>query len=72
MKSAHVNPEEAVKIRRDVRSRRTVAIHWGTFPLTDEALDRPLTDLAVARAPHKLALGEFVTLRHGETLKLNP
>jgi L-ascorbate metabolism protein UlaG (beta-lactamase superfamily) len=72
MKSAHVNPEEAVKIHREVRSRRTVAIHWGTFPLTDEPLDRPLTDLAVARARHKLHAGEFVTLRHGETLKLHP
>lgn len=69
MKSAHVNPEEAVKIHRDVQSRRTVAIHWGTFQLTDEALDRPLADLAVARARHKLAPGEFVTLRHGETLQ---
>jgi L-ascorbate metabolism protein UlaG (beta-lactamase superfamily) len=72
MKSAHVNPEEAVKIHRDVRSRCTVGIHWGTFPLTDEPLDRPLTDLAVARARHKLAPREFVTLRHGETLKLEP
>ena len=72
MKSAHVNPEEAVRIHRDVRSRRTVAIHWGTFPLTDEPLDQPLTELAVARARHKLAPREFVTLRHGETLKLEP
>jgi L-ascorbate metabolism protein UlaG (beta-lactamase superfamily) len=71
MKAAHVNPDEAVRIHREVRSRRSVAVHWGTFPLTDEALDRPLTDLAVARARHKLARGEFVTLRHGETLKLD-
>ena len=72
MKAAHVNPEEAVRIHREVRSRRTVAIHWGTFSLTDEPLDRPLDDLAAARARHRLALGEFVTLRHGETLKLHP
>jgi len=70
MKAAHVNPDEAVRIHRDVGSRLTVAIHWGTFPLTDEPLDRPLDDLAAARARHKLALGEFVTLRHGATLKL--
>ena len=70
MKAAHVNPEEAVRIHRDVRSRRTVAIHWGTFQLTDEPLDRPLAELAAARARHRLAFGEFVTLRHGETMKL--
>ena len=70
MKAAHVNPEEAVRIHRDVRSRRTVAIHWGTFQLTDEPLDRPLAELAAARGRHRLAFGEFVTLRHGETMKL--
>jgi hypothetical protein len=49
-----------------------VAVHRGPFPLTDEPLDRPLADLAAARTRHKLAVGEFVTLRHGETLNLEP
>lgn len=71
MREAHVNPEEAVRIHRDVRSRRSVAIHWGTFPLTDEPLDRPLAELAVARKRHRLAAEDFVTLRHGGTLKLD-
>jgi L-ascorbate metabolism protein UlaG (beta-lactamase superfamily) len=71
MKAAHVNPDEAVRIHREVKSRRTVAIHWGTFPLTDEPLDQPLADLAAACVRHRLAPHEFVTLRHGATLKLD-
>ncbi|HET9023429.1 MAG TPA: MBL fold metallo-hydrolase, partial [Burkholderiaceae bacterium] len=71
MKSAHINPDEAVRIHREVRARRSVAIHWGTFPLTDEPLDQPLADLTAARTRHKLAAREFVTLRHGETLNLD-
>jgi L-ascorbate metabolism protein UlaG (beta-lactamase superfamily) len=68
MKAAHVNPDEAVQVHRDVRSRLSIAIHWGTFQLTDEPLDRPLSDLHAARVRHGLAPGEFITLRHGETI----
>jgi L-ascorbate metabolism protein UlaG (beta-lactamase superfamily) len=72
MSTQHVNPEEAVRIHRDIGARLSVGIHWGTFQLTDEPLDQPATDLAAAR--EKLGLGsrEFVTLRHGQTLRLDP
>ena len=29
----HVNPEESVKIHLEVKSKKSVAVHWGTFPL---------------------------------------
>ncbi len=71
MRQQHVDPEEAVRIHRDLGARRSVGIHWGTFQLTDEPLDQPLADLAAAR--DKLGVGrhEFIVLRHGETLRLN-
>ena len=37
----HLNPEEAVRAAIDLGARRVVAIHWGTFDLTDEPLDEP-------------------------------
>jgi hypothetical protein len=49
-----------------------VGIHWGTFQLTDEPLDQAAADLAAARDKHGLGSREFVTLRHGETLRLDP
>ncbi len=36
MRTAHMNPEEAVQASLDVRARTMVAMHWGTFRLTDE------------------------------------
>ena len=29
--SVHVDPSDAVKIHLDVKSNKSVAIHWGTF-----------------------------------------
>jgi L-ascorbate metabolism protein UlaG (beta-lactamase superfamily) len=49
MKDAHMNPEEAVRVHREVGSRRSLAMHWGTFQLTDEGLEEPVRALAAAR-----------------------
>lgn len=40
MKYQHVDPEEAVRIHIDVQTKRSVAIHWGTFALANEVSDR--------------------------------
>ena len=45
MKAAHMNPEEAVRVHRDVGARLSVAMHWGTFQLTDEGRDEPVRAL---------------------------
>jgi N-acyl-phosphatidylethanolamine-hydrolysing phospholipase D len=41
MQHVHVTPEEALQIGHDVRARRIVAMHFGTFDLADEPLDEP-------------------------------
>lgn len=71
MSDQHGNPDEAIRIHRDIKARRTVGIHWGTFLLTDEPLDQPLTDLETARAKAGIGADEFLTLRHGQTFSLD-
>lgn len=41
MKPAHINPEEAVSAAVALRAQRAVAMHWGTFDLSDEPVDEP-------------------------------
>ena len=41
MSRQHMNPEEAVQAFEDLGATRFLAMHWGTFKLTDEPLDEP-------------------------------
>jgi N-acyl-phosphatidylethanolamine-hydrolysing phospholipase D len=70
MKDQHINPAEAVQVHLDLRARQSVAIHWGTFELTDEALDQPLIDLPVALDAARVAREQFIALKHGQTKSL--
>ncbi|HWU69175.1 MAG TPA: MBL fold metallo-hydrolase [Stenotrophobium sp.] len=67
MRPVHVDPEEAVKIHRDIGSRQSVAMHWGTFRLTLEPLDDPPRRLAAALQHEGIAQDRFWVLKHGET-----
>jgi len=71
MKDHHMNPEESVMVHRDVRSRKSVAMHWGTFVLTDEPLDEPPVRLAAALKDAAIAESDFLVLQHGETVLLD-
>jgi L-ascorbate metabolism protein UlaG (beta-lactamase superfamily) len=64
MKDAHMNPAEAVQVHREVGARRSLAMHWGTFQLTDEGREQPLRDLEAARA----ATDDFRALDLGESI----
>jgi N-acyl-phosphatidylethanolamine-hydrolysing phospholipase D len=67
MRAMHVNPAEAVRIHQDVGSRQSVAMHWGTFRLTEEPLDEPPKALAKALAAANIPPEQFWVLQHGET-----
>ncbi|MDX3904474.1 MAG: MBL fold metallo-hydrolase [Pigmentiphaga sp.] len=67
MRSHHMSPTEAVHVHHELRARASVGIHWGTFELTDEALDQPPRELARARRYAEVPAEEFFVMRHGET-----
>jgi len=67
MAEQHVNVHEALKIHHDLGAKRSLGVHWGTFELTDEALDEPPKVLAEIRAAHGIADEAFFVLAIGET-----
>jgi N-acyl-phosphatidylethanolamine-hydrolysing phospholipase D len=64
MRQQHVNREEAVELHRDVKSRHSLGIHWGTFKLTTEHYLEP-RDLAPFLKPDDKP---FVTTNHGDSI----
>ena len=67
MKDSHMNPNEAVEAHRDLRSKKSLAIHFGLWQLTDEAIDQPTTDLKASLTKNSLSEEDFFTLDIGET-----
>jgi L-ascorbate metabolism protein UlaG (beta-lactamase superfamily) len=67
MKAYHMNPSEAVQAHLDLESRQSIGIHFGTFQLTEEAIDAPVRDLGTALTQTKLDPRSFVTLPEGVT-----
>jgi N-acyl-phosphatidylethanolamine-hydrolysing phospholipase D len=52
---------------QDLHAKQAIAIHWGTFELSDESLDAPPVALAAAVKAAGIALDQFSVLKHGET-----
>lgn len=71
MRDVHCNPEEALKIHQDLRAKRSIGIHWGTFPMADEDFVEPALELARVRDMHNVSREEFFTMKHGETVNKN-
>lgn len=67
MKPMHMNPDEAVRAHLDLGARTSVGMHFGTFQLTDEAIDEPLRALDRARVAHGVSADTFRVLEFGET-----
>jgi N-acyl-phosphatidylethanolamine-hydrolysing phospholipase D len=67
MQTVHLNPEEAVVAALDVRAERVLAVHWGTFDLTDEAPAEPPARLHREVARRGLDAERFRTPPLGET-----
>jgi N-acyl-phosphatidylethanolamine-hydrolysing phospholipase D len=66
MEPQHVDPEQAVQIHMDVKSRKSIAVHWGTFALANEYYMEPKQKLSEAMEKFALDKSNFITLKHGE------
>jgi L-ascorbate metabolism protein UlaG (beta-lactamase superfamily) len=68
MRDQHIDPEESVRIFQMCGARMAMAHHWGTFQLTDEAIDEPPRALREALRSSGVAEERFRVCRPGEVL----
>ena len=66
LKSYHMNPAEAVKAHLDLKSHKSIGMHWGTFHLSSEPIQQPLTDLYNARMRYNISKHSFQVLNFGD------
>ena len=76
MRSVHMNPEEAVRAHLELAGGESgaamLAIHWGTFRLTDEPPDEPPARAHRAWLDAGMSPEDLWVLRHGETRERPP
>jgi len=70
MSPVHISPEEAVKVHVDIKSKKSIAMHFGTFPLADDNRERGLHELNAAKEKHGIKEDSFLNLNEGKTLTI--
>jgi L-ascorbate metabolism protein UlaG (beta-lactamase superfamily) len=62
----HIDPQQSVRVFETLGATHALGIHWGTFQLTEEAIDEPRTELAKALKAENIAPDRFRTLEAGQ------
>jgi L-ascorbate metabolism protein UlaG (beta-lactamase superfamily) len=70
MRDQHMDPSDAVKALADCGAEQALAHHHGTFQLTDESIDAPLTALHAALDEANIPRERFVALKPGQVFEL--
>ena len=67
MSTVHMSPQEAAQARVDLHSQQSIAIHYGTFHLSDEAIDQQ-ADKVIGKAlsDKQIEPKKFIVLRAGQ------
>jgi len=68
MKYMHMNPQDAFQAHLDLQAKRSLAIHYRTFQLTDEAREQPEQDLQKAMKNSSKMINPFYCIREGRKL----
>ena len=65
MSPVHMGPDEAVRAHKILGAQTSIAIHHGTFQLTDESIDTPKQQLLACAAGDS-----FLVLDNGQSVTL--
>lgn len=69
MSPIHVSPKQAINIHEDVKSKQSIAMHFGTFSLADDGQGKAEEDLIIALDKANVPQTDFRIPEEGEALK---
>lgn len=68
MQPIHCSPKEAIQIHFDIQATKSIACHFGTFPLGDDGMHEAVEELVAERTSVSLAEDAFLILKNGDSL----
>ena len=68
MRYMHMNPQDAFQAHLDLQAKRSLAIHYRTFQLTDESREQPELDLQKAMKNSSKLMNPFYCIKEGRKL----
>lgn len=70
LKDQHMSPSDAVMALNDCGAQQAFAHHFGTFKLTDELIDQPVSDLHAALDEKGIARERFLAPKPGQVFEI--
>ena len=67
MKTNHMDPPDAVSAHKDLQAEQSIAMHWGTFKLSDEPMGEPPLYLKKVMKEASMREDSFLVMKFGET-----
>ena len=67
----HTNPEEALEISKDLKSKKVIGMHWGTFVLSLEPIMEPPVRFKNNAEKHGFKKEDVITFKIGQITKLD-
>jgi len=67
----HTNPEEALQVARDLKSKKVVGMHWGTVILSLEPIMEPPIRFKGSAEQYGFKKSDAIVFKIGEVKKLN-
>ena len=67
----HTNPEEALQISKDLKSKKIIGMHWGTVVLSLEPIMEPPKRFKASAEKYGFSKDDAIIFKIGEVKKLN-
>ena len=67
----HTNPEEALQISKDLKSKKIIGMHWGTVVLSLEPIMEPPKRFKAGAEKYGFSKDDAIVFKIGEVKKLN-